>query len=369
MIRRIAALGTAGTLIASALVIAPTAQAAESQGRWFYFTNETQGGPADFAFAYGRSTDVALVGDWDGDGVDTLGVRRGNQYFLTNSTTAGPAEITFAYGKASDAVLVGDWDGNRTDTLGVRRGNQYHLTNGTTGGAADIVFAYGKASDAVLVGDWDGNRTTTLAVRRHTGPASIPAVSYAQEPVVLTVGTDVPSGLYEASTTTADCRWYRVDGSGNELGWGTGGGRAYLEVAPDDRKIEIYSGCGIWRTAFPADTPKIVSNPTDGQYRVGVDVSAGRYIATTPGSTGPASSCYVAVLRDFRGQKESVEANYSTEERGQSLLLDLYESDTGLETSGCGTWTRVGDSETSTSGGDDTVVVRTATVEGGPPQD
>ncbi|SFR75422.1 hypothetical protein SAMN05428970_1911 [Agromyces sp. CF514] len=136
------------------------------RGNQYLLTNDTKGGTADLTFAYGRAGDVVLVGDWNGDGTDTLGVRRDNQYYLTNGTTGGAADISFAYGKPGDVVLVGDWNGDGTDTLGVRRGSQYFLTNGTTGGAADISFAYGKLGDVVLVGDWNGDGTNTLGVRR-----------------------------------------------------------------------------------------------------------------------------------------------------------------------------------------------------------
>ena len=84
-----------------------------------------------------------LVGDWDGDGVDTLAVRRGNTFFVRDSNTVGPADRTFTYGDAGDAVLVGDWDGDGRDTLAVRRGNQYLVRNALTTGVADATFTYG----------------------------------------------------------------------------------------------------------------------------------------------------------------------------------------------------------------------------------
>jgi hypothetical protein len=115
---------------------------------------------------YGRADDVALVGDWDGDGDDTLAVRRGAVYYIKNSLTPGPADRVVVYGQAADAVLVGDWDGDGDDTLAVRRGATYYLKNSLSAGAADRVVVYGRAEDASLVGDWDGDGDDTLAVRR-----------------------------------------------------------------------------------------------------------------------------------------------------------------------------------------------------------
>ena len=62
-----------------------------------------------------------------------------------SSTTAstGRRTTSLRYGEPADEVFVGDWDGNGTDTLAVRRGNTFYLKNDTTGGAADTVFSYG----------------------------------------------------------------------------------------------------------------------------------------------------------------------------------------------------------------------------------
>ncbi|SFL73919.1 hypothetical protein SAMN04488085_116106, partial [Geodermatophilus ruber] len=47
-----------------------------------YFLNDSFTGTANTVFSYGDPGDTVLVGDWNGDGTDTLAVRRGNTYFL-----------------------------------------------------------------------------------------------------------------------------------------------------------------------------------------------------------------------------------------------------------------------------------------------
>ncbi|PJM74074.1 hypothetical protein CS006_02715 [Bifidobacterium primatium] len=136
------------------------------KGATYYFANSLKGGKADSVIVYGKPSDVTLVGDWDGDGKDTLAVRRGNTYYVKDSISGGKADKTIAYGRANDMVLVGDWDGDGKDTFAVRRGNVYYFKNSISGGQADRVIGYGKASDTVLVGDWDGDGKDTLAVRR-----------------------------------------------------------------------------------------------------------------------------------------------------------------------------------------------------------
>ena len=67
---------------------------------------------------FGMPGDRDLVGDWDGDGVDTLGVRRGREFVVTNQPDGSGPYTTVAYGLDTDTPLVGDWDGNGTDTIG-----------------------------------------------------------------------------------------------------------------------------------------------------------------------------------------------------------------------------------------------------------
>lgn len=135
-------------------------------GNSFLLSNDWSASEYGIAFAFGRNGDQLLVGDWDGDNVDSLGVRRGATVYLKNELAGGNAEISFTYGRADDEVIVGDWDGNGIDTLAVRRGDQFLMKNELAGGNADLSFNYGRASDTALAGDWDGNGKDSIAVRR-----------------------------------------------------------------------------------------------------------------------------------------------------------------------------------------------------------
>jgi len=136
------------------------------RGTVYHVSNAPRGGPADYAFHYGRPDDVVLVGDWDGDGTDTLAVRRGKTYHVKNSLTGGDADHVVRYGRTDDEVMVGDWDGDGRETFAVRRGATYHVKNSLRGGDADVTFTYGRADDHVLTGDWDGDGEDTFAVQR-----------------------------------------------------------------------------------------------------------------------------------------------------------------------------------------------------------
>ncbi|MGO1509089.1 MAG: C40 family peptidase [Actinomycetaceae bacterium] len=136
------------------------------RGQEFAVTTSNSASPGHQSIYYGRDGDEVFVGDWNGDGVDTFAVRRGNQFLIRNSVSSGPADQVINYGRAGDEVLVGDWDGNGTDTIAVRRGSQYFLRNTLATGVADTVVGYGRTDDHVIVGDWNGDRVDGLGVRR-----------------------------------------------------------------------------------------------------------------------------------------------------------------------------------------------------------
>ena len=136
------------------------------RGNTYYFKNSLSSGAADVVVNYGRSTDEVYVGDWNGDGIDTICVRRGNTYYFKNSLSDGEADSVVYYGKRDDTVLTGDWDGSGSDTLCIRRGNTYYIKNSLGNGAADVTIPYGRATDSIVVGDWNADGIDTLCVRR-----------------------------------------------------------------------------------------------------------------------------------------------------------------------------------------------------------
>src|SRR5690606_33595128 len=109
-----------------------TAAAADQQQYGFFLTDSRSGGVADHTFHFGRLTDEVYVGDWDGDGDDTVAVRRGARFYVTNHLSGGPAQVDFSYGRADDEVLVGDWAGDGSDNVAARPCHAYHLNLTTT---------------------------------------------------------------------------------------------------------------------------------------------------------------------------------------------------------------------------------------------
>ena len=108
------------------------------------------------AFGYGRSTDVQITGDWDGDGDTTIGVVRGNVWFLNNEFDSIGDVAPFGYGRSTDHPVTGDWDGDLATTIGVVRGNVWFLNNDFDSAGDIPSFGYGRSTDFQVTGNWDG---------------------------------------------------------------------------------------------------------------------------------------------------------------------------------------------------------------------
>lgn len=119
-------------------------------------------------FVYGDGTGTPVVGDWDGDGRDGIGVVNARVFRLRQTPSSGPPQLTITYGLPADLPLVGDWNGDGRDELAIRRGQHNYLRFSLTNGNAHETVAYGRHSDIPVVGDWDGDGTDHIAVIRDT---------------------------------------------------------------------------------------------------------------------------------------------------------------------------------------------------------
>jgi hypothetical protein len=77
-----------------------------------FLKNTNSTGVADIGLNYGIPGDQPVAGDWDGDGIDTIGVYRNGTFYLRNSNTVGNADVWFALGNPGDMPIAGNWDGS-----------------------------------------------------------------------------------------------------------------------------------------------------------------------------------------------------------------------------------------------------------------
>lgn len=131
-----------------------------------YLKNSNTDGFANVVINYGLGGDYPIVGDWDGNGTDTIGVYRNGTFYLRNSNTLGFADIVLSFGQAGDQPIAGDWDGDGVDTIGVYHNGQFMLRNSNSTGDADTTFLLGNPGDVGIVGDWNGDGLDTTGVFR-----------------------------------------------------------------------------------------------------------------------------------------------------------------------------------------------------------
>lgn len=179
----------------------------------------------DHVFRYGIKGDMPIAGDWDGDGIDTIGVFREGRWQLdrdgdgiaaeslnfasgtsvgpgdgaaTGGTTAGGVAAgtrgssergsgergsgergaggalpdTFEFGQPGDHPIVGDFDGDGLDEVGVFRGGVWiiDINHNHQLDSQDRVLKLGGRGDLPVVGDWNGDGADEPGIYGRTPP-------------------------------------------------------------------------------------------------------------------------------------------------------------------------------------------------------
>lgn len=142
---------------------------------YVYLRNSNTQGVADVKFFFGNPGDIPLAGDFDGDGCDSVSVYRPSEsrVFVINRLGSadeglGAAEFSFIFGNPGDKPFVGDFDGDGIDTVGLHREKHglVYFRNTNSEGPADEQFIYGDKGDRVIAGDWTADRISTPAIYR-----------------------------------------------------------------------------------------------------------------------------------------------------------------------------------------------------------
>jgi hypothetical protein len=130
---------------------------------YVYLRNSNTQGPGDIKFFFGNPGDIPLAGDFDNDGCDTVSIYRPSQarIFIINELGSndgglGAADFDFYFGNPGDKPFVADFNGDGVDTVGLHRestGFVYYRDTLTTG-IADNDFFYGDPGDQIISGDW-----------------------------------------------------------------------------------------------------------------------------------------------------------------------------------------------------------------------
>jgi hypothetical protein len=128
-----------------------------------YLRNTNTQGIGDIRFFFGNPGDIPIVGDFNADGCDTVAIYRpseGRFYIINalgeNEGGLGAAEFNYLFGNPGDKPFIGDFDGDGTDTVGLHRESTgfVYFRNTHTQGIADAQFFFGDPADRLVAGDW-----------------------------------------------------------------------------------------------------------------------------------------------------------------------------------------------------------------------
>lgn len=115
----------------------------------------------DHVFRFGGSGDIPIAGDWNGDGIRSVGVfRDGRWYFdLDGDGRWSEGDETALFGQPGDLPVVGDFDGDGIEEIAIFRNGTWIIdSNGNRQiDPEDRVIQFGRAGDVPLAGDLDGD--------------------------------------------------------------------------------------------------------------------------------------------------------------------------------------------------------------------
>ena len=121
-------------------------------------------GSSTLVIPFGWRSDQAISGDWNGDGRVDIGARRpGLRAFVLRR--ANGSTRTVPLGRVADFGVTGDWNGDGRTDLGLwRPSTQTFLLRAADGAVTRVRF--GAPGDRPVTGDWNGDGRTELGVFR-----------------------------------------------------------------------------------------------------------------------------------------------------------------------------------------------------------
>ena len=320
-----------------------------------YLRNSNTQGIADIRFFFGNPGDIPLAGDFNGDGCDTVSIYRPSQARIyvvnklgVNDGGLGAAQVTYIFGNPGDRPFVGDFNGNGIDTVGLHRESTgfVYFRNSHTQGGADNSFFYGIPNDRLVAGDWgvvDGvdspavfRPSNSRFFFRHTNTEGV-----ADE--VLSFGDARMLPVAGAWTEAGDSAL--LVGAGDIAGCGEGAEitAALLEelIATNGDAIVFTAGDNAYSDGTPQEFADCY-DPTWGRHKARTRPAPGNHDYNTPDATGyfgyfgavagtsgegyysyEAGSWHVVVLNSNCGDIGGCEAGSPQE---QWLLQDLASS-------------------------------------------
>ena len=117
----------------------------------------------DHVFGVGDENLIAVTGDWNGNGIRSIGTFENGVWNLdvNGDGRFDSEDATVRFGQAGDVPVVGDFNGDGVEEIAVYRSGSWMIdSNGNRElDATDKTFQLGESGDLPVVGDWDGDGT------------------------------------------------------------------------------------------------------------------------------------------------------------------------------------------------------------------
>jgi protocatechuate 3,4-dioxygenase beta subunit len=124
----------------------------------------------DHVFRFGARNDYPIAGDWNGDGIRSIGVfRDGKWHFdMDGDGRWSDGDQRAQFGQKGDIPVVGDFNGDGIEEIAIFRGGQWIIdSNGNRQiDAADRTLELGQAGDLPVAGDFNGDGQDEPAIYR-----------------------------------------------------------------------------------------------------------------------------------------------------------------------------------------------------------
>jgi protocatechuate 3,4-dioxygenase beta subunit len=124
----------------------------------------------DHVFGTGTEEQVPVTGDWNGNGIRSIGTFENGEWNLDvdGDGRFTSDDVTAQFGRAGDIPLVGDFDGDGVEEIAIYRAGTWMVdSNGNRElDATDRTFQMGTEADLPVVGDWDGDGVDEPALYR-----------------------------------------------------------------------------------------------------------------------------------------------------------------------------------------------------------
>ncbi len=138
----------------------------------------------DHVFEFGREGDIAVAGDWNGDGVYSIGLFNNGRWTIDYDGDGRftSADKQFTFGQKGDIPVVGKWDRSEVSKIGVYRNGEWFLDRDGSGDFASAEhFHQPVAGDMPVVGDFNGSGISDVAMNIGTNAEPAEGVTVATE--------------------------------------------------------------------------------------------------------------------------------------------------------------------------------------------